>query len=102
MIGAARKYRPTQEQVIANNNHVMVRVPDHPNRNRNNQVPYAHLVMELHLGRYLNIEEIVHHIDLNPLNNDLDNLQLMTLSEHVTLHNNLKERDTNGRFIRTN
>ena len=43
-------------------------------------------VMEQHLGRKLESWEQVHHIDNNPLNNDLSNLQILTRSEHRKLH----------------
>jgi hypothetical protein len=34
------------------------------------------LIMERQLGRYLRPEEVVHHIDQNPSNNDPSNLRL--------------------------
>jgi len=37
-------------------------------------------------------EIIVHHRDENPLNNDLDNLQLMENSKHLSHHNKGKLR----------
>jgi len=41
-------------------------------------------VMEQHLGRYLRPEEVVHHIDRNPRNNDIGNLQLFSSqAEHI-------------------
>lgn len=44
---------------------------------------YAHrLEMEKHLGRKLRRDEVVHHIDGNSQNNDINNLQLMSFSEH--------------------
>lgn len=43
-------------------------------------------VMEKHLGRILNDNECVHHKDHNRLNNALENLELMTISEHSKLH----------------
>lgn len=43
-------------------------------------------VMEKHIGRPLEKKEIVHHIDGDRLNNDIDNLCLMTMSEHAALH----------------
>ena len=46
--------------------------------------------MEDYLGRKLNDNEIVHHIDGNKLNNDISNLQVMTRSEHSRYHR-LKE-----------
>jgi len=46
------------------------------------------LVMEQHLGRELSTEEHVHHKDEITTNNNIDNLEVMTNSEHTTLHNN--------------
>lgn len=40
-------------------------------------------VMENHIGRELLFSEIVHHIDGNRKNNDIENLKLMTRKEHV-------------------
>jgi len=42
--------------------------------------------MEHYLGRKLTRHEVVHHIDGNPLNNDRENLKLMSLSEHSRMH----------------
>lgn len=49
---------------------------------------YEHiLIMEKKLGRILDTKkEVVHHIDGNKLNNDLDNLELKTRSEHSKCH----------------
>jgi len=44
------------------------------------------IIMEKYLGRALDIDEIVHHIDGNGLNNDINNLQVMTRSEHSRHH----------------
>ena len=49
-------------------------------------VSYPKLLMAVHLGRDLDDDEEVHHIDENPLNNDLSNLVVMPKSEHVKLH----------------
>ena len=43
-------------------------------------------VMEQHIGRKLSEKEIVHHKDGNKLNNNIDNLEVMSASEHSTLH----------------
>jgi hypothetical protein len=42
--------------------------------------------MQEYLGRPLTSNEVVHHIDHDPLNNDLNNLQVMTRSEHCIYH----------------
>lgn len=44
------------------------------------------LVMSEHLGRPLEEGEVVHHIDGDKTNNDLQNLQLMSVDEHNALH----------------
>ena len=43
-------------------------------------------VMEKYMGRKLKQNESVHHVDKNKLNNNIDNLQLMTKSSHTYLH----------------
>lgn len=43
-------------------------------------------IMECCVKRYLLKKEIVHHKDGNPLNNDLDNLILLSQSEHQRIH----------------
>jgi len=100
LLGAREQFRPTQGLVLADNGHLMARAPWHPNRNKNNQVPLAHLLLEDCLGRYLTENEVVHHIDGDPLNNSLRNLQLMTLSSHVKLHNLTRKRGQNGQFLK--
>lgn len=44
------------------------------------------MVMETHLRRAVNDDEIVHHIDGNKLNNDISNLDIMTQQQHNKCH----------------
>jgi hypothetical protein len=41
------------------------------------------------LGRNLSKNEVIHHIDGDPKNNSLDNLMLMSRTDHNRLHQNL-------------
>ena len=73
-----------------------------PRRNRriNNQMVHR-TVAEAKIGRKLLAAEEVHHIDGNPANNTPDNLVVLTASEHSTIHASRKERDSNGRFVKS-
>ena len=52
--------------------------------NKKLTISYPKYLMEVHLDRYLEDDETVHHIDGNPLNNDIKNLQVIKRSEHVS------------------
>jgi len=54
------------------------------------------LAMEKHLGRELKKSEIVHHIDLNPSNNNINNLVLCkSCFEHKTAHDVINCNESN-------
>ena len=52
--------------------------PLHPFRTKQNYVAEHRLVMEQKIQRYLLPKEVVHHIDGNPLNNEIENLVLFS------------------------
>lgn len=60
--------------------------------------PLHRLVMEYKLGRKLDSDEVVHHIDGNPLNNHPDNLSLESVSSHMKIHDKDRERNELGQY----
>jgi hypothetical protein len=64
----------------------------HNNPNRKDKYILEHrYVMEQHIGRPLNANETVHHIDENRSNNSIDNLMLFpNKSAHLAYHRSIK------------
>ncbi len=50
------------------------------------RIAFHRWVMEQKIGRRLTSDEIVHHVDGNPLNNDPRNLVILSRAEHTHLH----------------
>lgn len=79
----------TNGQVLDKDGYVRINgVKDHPAHwNRKCKYVLEHqLVMEAHLGRYLQPGELVHHVNGVKNDNRLENLELTTASEHAVGH----------------
>ena len=65
--------------------YVYIRVKNHPNKSKHGGYVAAHrLVMEKKLGRFLDQNEVVDHIDGDKLNNNPDNLRVFdSNAEHL-------------------
>lgn len=64
--------------------YIYLRRVDHPYANWCGYVLEHRLVMEEHIGRFLDPEEVVHHRDKNKHNNQIDNLELFASNgEHL-------------------
>lgn len=74
------------KKVIKKGDYLYALVPDHPNATRNGYVLMHRVVMENHLGRLLEKNEIVHHLDEDKHNNAIENLQVMDSKEHNRMH----------------
>ena len=73
------------------NGYVYQYCPTHPYAVANRYVMQHRLVMESKLGRFLDREEIVHHINAILSDNRIENLMLFkNHSEHAQHHNALK------------
>lgn len=79
------KTHPCYKGKVIINGYICIKSDHHPHV-VNGYVGEHRLVMEKHLDRFLEKNEVVHHIDRNKQNNNISNLQVMTNSEHLKLH----------------
>lgn len=60
--------------------------PVHPKANAKGLYPLHRVLMENKIGRLLSDDEDVHHLDEVKMNNDPENLKVLTKAEHTRLH----------------
>jgi hypothetical protein len=63
-----------------------IKVPWHPHCSDTGYVAFHRLVVEAKLERVLERDELIHHIDGNPYNNDPYNLEIVTKGQHSFEH----------------
>ena len=63
------------------------RMSNHPNANKNGYISEHRFVMSNSIGRPLRPDEIIHHINGNRSDNQIQNLRIVTRREHVRNHN---------------
>ena len=74
------------------NGHIYCYAPDHQFANDGGYVMEHRLMMEQNLGRLLTPDEVVHHKNGKKDDNRIENLEVMSRSEHVQLHFDAVER----------
>lgn len=74
------------EKVISKGKYNYVIVRNHPKATANGYVLEHRIVMENHLGRLLEDDEIVHHKNGDKKDNRIENLIVMKLKDHSRIH----------------
>jgi DNA-binding MarR family transcriptional regulator len=72
-------YRPKGGRIVDRSGYILLRVGDR-------YVKEHRLVVEKHLGRPLRDDEHIHHINRNRSDNRIENLRVLSPSEHTLLH----------------
>lgn len=89
--------------VIEGLGYFLQKEPSHPSANVNGYVLQHRLIVEKSIGRYLKVRELVHHIDENRKNNNLDNLFLFRhQAAHNRWHRFLERHALNGKILESN
>lgn len=80
---------------------IAVYAPDHPKACLfgGTHILEYRLIAENKIGRYLNDNEIVHHINGDPTDNRPENLEVMTQAEHAKMENN-RRNAVSGRYCK--
>jgi|688.fasta_scaffold404328_2 hypothetical protein len=75
-------------EIKIHDNRTLIYTPNHPypSHSGGSHVLRYRLVMENHLGRYLLPNEIIHHKNGDCTGDSIENLEVMTQSQHATLH----------------
>jgi hypothetical protein len=72
---------------IKTRGYIQIYCPEHPHCDHHGYVMEHRLVIEEKIGRYLTPKEVVHHIDENKQNNNIDNLKIFdNCGYHLNYH----------------
>ena len=79
------------KKIIKKGDYLYALVLEHPNCTQRGYVLMHRIVMENHLKRVLNENEVVHHKDGNKHNNDIANLEVLERGLH-SKHHSMQKR----------
>lgn len=80
------------EKIVSKGDYDYAVVKKHPNAMRYGYVLHHRIIMENHLGRFLNPNEVVHHINGNKKDNRIENLEVHDSREHTRSHSIMQGR----------
>lgn len=79
------RYHNGRPVIVDGGGYVRIYEPDHPRAFKSGRVLEHRWVVEQIIGRYLETDEHVHHIDHVRTNNDPSNLQLLSARDHLSI-----------------
>lgn len=91
-----RERRGAYKDFVIISGYKYIQCPDHPNSTKKGYVAEHRLIAENMIGRYLNQDEDIHHLNFNKLDNRPENIVILTKSEHSKLHAKLKPISKRG------
>lgn len=80
------------DKKIMNKGYAYVRIPEHPKATSTGYVYEHRVVAENKIERLLRDDEVVHHINLNKLDNRPENLVVLTEDQHRKVHGFLAQK----------
>lgn len=83
-------------RTVKKGNYIYAVVPEHPRATKNGYVLEHRVVVENSLGRLLEPNEQIHHVDGNRHNNAAENLRVVLNGEHQRLH---QTKYPDGHFV---
>lgn len=81
------------EKIVSKGDYNYAKVVEHPLATKTGSYVLEHrIVMENHLQRLLNPTEVVHHINGDKKDNRIENLEVMSVEKHASLHTSERGR----------
>lgn len=74
------------KKIVSKGDYTYAVVPEHPNCTQHGYVLEHRIAMENYLGRLLDDDEVVHHLNEDKKDNDIANLELCLKGEHAKTH----------------